>query len=111
MGAGQHRLVGMALGHFADGVDEAVHRRQHDRRACLFQHQRVGEIVDVLRGAGEVQELADLGDLGVRFGLFLKEILDRLDVVVGSRLDFLDAPGIGDREAGDNIVQELIGGR
>jgi hypothetical protein len=54
----------------------------------------VGQVVDVLAGAGEVDELADLGQLRQLGGLLLEQVFDGLDVVVGGALDLLDALGV-----------------
>ena len=56
------------------------------------KHQCVGEVIDVFGGAGEVDELAHRLELGVALDPLLQEVLDRLDVVIGGALDFLDAP-------------------
>ncbi len=77
--------------HLAQGGDEFVQYRQQHAVARVAQHQRVGEIVDVLAGAGEMHELVGLGQFGMIADLLLDEILDRLDVVVRGRLDRLDA--------------------
>ena len=39
---------------------------------------------------------------------FANEILDRLDVVIGGRLDVLDAFGIVEREVVDDVVQHVL---
>src|SRR5690606_28803938 len=70
------------------------------------QHQAVGQVVDVLGGAGEVHELADRFQLVVHFQLFLDVVLDCLDVVVGGALDFLDAHRTVQREALRHVAQD-----
>jgi hypothetical protein len=91
VGARQHRLRGLGAGHVAQGPDHAVERGQ-EQLAALAQHQPVGEVVDVLAGAGEVDELQRRGQLGIVAQPLLDQVLDRLDVVVGGALDLLD-PG------------------
>src|SRR3546814_18555586 len=81
-------------------------RRQHTRCALvtgfqtcalpISEHQRVGQVVDVLAGAGEVHELQRRAELGVVLQPLLDEVLDRLDVMVGGALDFLDPGRVGD---------------
>ena len=51
--------------------DERVERRQQHVVARVAQHQRVGEVVDVLAGAGEVDELGGAPQLGVAVELLL----------------------------------------
>jgi hypothetical protein len=75
--------------------------------ARIAQHQRVGQIVDVLAGAGEVHEFLGLGQTGVGADLFLDEILDRFHVVVGGRLDRLDPLAIGHAEVLRDGFQRL----
>jgi hypothetical protein len=66
----------------------------------------VAQVVDVLRGAGEVDELRHRRQLRVVADPLLQEILDRLDVVVGGALDGLDRLGIVVRERGFQLFQE-----
>ena len=86
----QHRQRGIRVRELAQLRDCAVECGQQHAVACVAQHQRVGEIVDVLAGAGEVNELFRLRQFGVVADALLDEIFDRLDVVVGRALDFLD---------------------
>ena len=72
-----------------------VHQRQQHLPPALAQHQGVGQVVDVLGGAGEVDEFADRLQLGVAGDLLLEEVLHRLDVVVGGALDVLDPLRVG----------------
>ena len=71
MGAGEHRHVGEFHRQFADGLGDLAHQRQQHAVATLAEHQGVGQVVDVLGGAGEVDELADRGQLRELGGLFL----------------------------------------
>ena len=86
----------MATGKPAEVRRHRGDRRQQDALARFGQHQRVGEVVDVLGRAGEMHEL-ELGSGGARRReLLAHEVLDRLDVVVGLALNRLDAgePGL-----------------
>ena len=60
VGARQHGLLGVVVRQGADRLDDAIGQRQQDRVPPFAQHQRVGQVVDVFGGAGEVHELADL---------------------------------------------------
>jgi hypothetical protein len=66
---------------------------------CTAHHQRVGEIVDVLGRAGEVDELGRALELAVAAYFLLEPVLDRLHVVIGCGLDRLHAQGVGFIEA------------
>jgi len=54
-----------------------------------------------------MDEFADPAEFGRIGQAFLQEILDRLDVMVGRALDFLDPRRIGRRELGDQAPQAL----
>ena len=64
-------------------------------RRASTQHQPVGEVVDVLGRAREMDEFADARDLGHVGEALLQPVLDRLDVVVGRALDRLHALAVG----------------
>lgn len=109
MGTGQHGDVGEAHGEIADGVGQLAHERQDHLVAAFAQHQGVGQVVDVLAGAGEVDELADLGQFRQRGGLLLEQVLHGLHVVVGGAFDFLDALGMLELEVFGELVQQGVG--
>ncbi|MCY1418259.1 hypothetical protein D9M71_338130 [compost metagenome] len=109
MGARQHRYVGEFHRQFTDGVGDLAHQRQQYAVTAFAQHQGVGQVVDVFGGAGEVDELADLGQLRQLRGLFLEQVFHGLDVVVGGALDFLDALGMLQLEVFGQLVQQGIG--
>jgi hypothetical protein len=58
--ARQHRHGGVDVGQFAQLGNDHVEHRQQYLLARITQHQRVGQVVDVLAGAGEVHELLRL---------------------------------------------------
>jgi hypothetical protein len=70
----------------------------------------VREVVDVLGGAGEVDELGGRGDLRVAGEALAQPVLDRLHVVVGRRLERLHALGIGEREPRGGLVEGIARG-
>lgn len=109
MGAGEHRHVGEFHRQFADGLGDLAHQRQQHRCRDLAEHQGVGQIVDVLGGAGEVDELADRGQLRELGGLFLEQVLHGFHVVVGGALDFLDAFGVFQLEVAGQAVEQGVG--
>jgi glutathione S-transferase len=79
-------------------LDQLVEPGQQHFLARLVEHQGVAEVVDVLARAGEVDELQRRTELGIALELFLDQVLDRLDVVVGGALDFLHPRRVGDAE-------------
>ncbi|MNM73172.1 hypothetical protein D3C81_848900 [compost metagenome] len=109
VGARQHWHVGEADGQFADGVGGLAHQRQHHVITAFAQHQGVGQVVDVLAGAGEVDEFADLGQFRQLSGLLFEQVLDGLDVVVGGALDLFDALGVLQREVFRQGVEHSVG--
>jgi len=86
IGTSRHQFVAHL---FDGGVVETRHR--------LLQRERNGRVVDVLRGKPEVNEFL-VGFQSERVHFFLDDVLDGFDVVVGDRLDLLDALGVGGRE-------------
>ena len=92
-------------------LHDARDRRDQDRVAAALEHARVREVVDVLGGAREMDQLGGGGDLGARGEALAQPVLDRLHVVVGGRLDRLDALGIGERELRRRAAQLLHRGR
>ncbi len=71
----------------------------------------MGVVVDVFRGAGEVNEFADGGQLRVHFDFFFEEVLHRFHIMVGGALDLFDAGGVALVEVEDYAVKHGIGGR
>ena len=65
----------------------------------------VGQVVDVLAGAGEVNELAHAGQFFVLGHLFLDEVFHRFHVVIGGGFNGLDALGMLDVEIAGNTAQ------
>ncbi|MNQ27164.1 hypothetical protein D3C85_404160 [compost metagenome] len=104
MGAREHRHVGEFHRQLADGFGGLTHQRQQHGVATFAQHQGVGQVVDVLAGASEVDELADLVQLRQLGGLFLEQVLHGLDVVVGGALDLFHTLGVLEGE----IVRQLV---
>ena len=105
VGARQHRGGGALVGERDQGVDNLAHRRQQDFLHAVAQHQRVGEVVDVFRSAGEMHELAYGPEFLMVGKTLLDEILHRLDVVIGGGLDILDAARVRLAEVGGDGVQ------
>ena len=61
MRARKHRLAGLGMRQVGEAIDQTVQRRQQHPVTRVAQHQRIGEVVDVFRGAGEVDELLRRG--------------------------------------------------
>ena len=104
-----HRMRFVAMRQLDDRRVRRFEPRRQIVRDELLQDERVGEVVDVLGGAREMHHLdrqrrIDRGD-----SLF-DEILDRLDVVIGGRLEFLHPARIVEREVLVNGA-ELFRGR
>jgi len=109
MGAGQHGLSCMLPGQIGQRVDEGVDGGQQDIVPGAAKHQGIGEVVNVLGGAGKVDELTDRGEFLVFGHLLLDVIFHRLDVVIGHRFDGFDAPGGGFVESRGNGGQPAGG--
>ncbi len=109
MGARQHRHAGELDSQCADGVGDLFHQRQQNGVAAFAQHQGVGQVVDVLGGAGEVDEFADRGQFRQLGGLLLEEVFHGLDVVVGGALDLFHTLGVFDGEVLRQLVEQGVG--
>ena len=59
----------------------------------LLEHQRLGRVVDVLRGQPEVDELLPAG-YSKSLEILLDEVFNGFDIVVGDLLDVLHLPGV-----------------
>ena len=105
MRARHHRQRGVFVRQIAQAGDCLVQRRQHHLIARRLEHQRVRQIVDVLRRTGEVDELGDAHDLGVVGEFLLDPVFERLHVVVGHRLDFLDLGGLLRTEGRHQLIK------
>ena len=69
---------------------DILQRRHYDAIARLAQHQTVGEVIDVLGGAGEVNERDRAFQLRVRGEFLAQKILDRLNIMIGTCFYVLD---------------------
>jgi hypothetical protein len=84
--AGEHGQICQRDGEFFQPGFQLQDCRQHDFASRGFQHQRMRQVVDVFRGAGEVDEFAHPHHFRVAGQLVLQEVFDRLDVVIGGFL-------------------------
>ncbi len=109
VGTGQHGNISKLYGQIADLVGNPAHHWQYHFVTPGAQHEGMGQVVDVLGGAGEVDELGDGIQFGQGLGLFLQQILHRFDVMVGGAFDFLDALGMAQLEVVYQTVEQGIG--
>ncbi|RMS74783.1 Glutathione s-transferase protein [Pseudomonas savastanoi] len=109
VGTREHRHVGEADRQFTNSISNLAHQRQHHSVTAFTQHQAVRQVVDVLAGAGKVDELADLVQLRQFGSLLLEQILNGFDVVVGGALDLFHALGVLNREVFSQGVEDGVG--
>ena len=95
----------------SEACNYLVQRGQHHRVACLLQHQRVTQVVDVFRSAGKVDELSDLHHFRILGEAFLEKILNGFNIVIGGGFNGFDALTVGLREIHYQRVKRLNGGR
>ena len=118
MRARQHGGVGVLVGHGGQVLDQTAGCRQPDLLDGGADGQGVGEVVDVLAGAEDVDDLADRGQragaavgaddaggLGGRGQAPLEEVLDGLDVVAGLGLDGAELGDLLGPEVLDDAAQ------
>ena len=114
VGVGEHRGLGVLAGHRGELFDEGGRAGRPDLLDRALDHEGVGEVVDVLGRAGEVDQLAQpgVGRVGSnRREALLEEVLDRLDVVDGHPLDVGQRRDLCGPEVGDDLPQgRLLGG-
>ena len=97
--------------HLGQFGNHAIQRRQHDLLTRALAHEGMRQVVDVFRGASKVDELADLGNLGIALGLVLDPVLQRFNIMVGRGFDALHSGSIGFGEVVDQTIQLGNGGR
>jgi hypothetical protein len=85
-----------------------AHLRQHDIVSRRAQHQRIDDIIDVLGGAAEVQEVLDSLRFGPISNAFTEEVLYSFDVMIRRCLDILDTFGIVQRKVVDNVIEDVF---
>ncbi|MNQ88441.1 hypothetical protein D3C85_1037010 [compost metagenome] len=107
--ARQHRLGGIGACQFHQAGLHALERGHQHAVTGALEHHAVRGVVDVFRGAGEMDELARGLQLGVALDLLLEPVLHGLDVVVGHSLDVLDAGGVGFGEVLHQRLQLRLG--
>ncbi len=107
--AREHRDVGELVRVCAQLRRELLHHGQQHALARVAQHQRVREVVDVLRRAREMQE-RDQVFRRAREALELvpQVVLDGLDVVVRDGLERLHALRVLDAEVVDDLVEHVL---
>ena len=116
--ARQHGGVGVLVGHGGQVLDQPAGGRQPHLLDGAPDRQGVGEVVDVLAGAEDVDDLADRGQhggaavgaddaggLGGRGQAPLEEVLDGLDVVAGLSLDGAELGDLLSPEVLDDAAQ------
>ncbi len=111
MGARQHRKIRMVVGQLSQRCRQRTHARQQDALACVPEHERIGEIVDVFGRAGEMQKRLEPDRLA-RDALELRaqEVFDGFDVVIRFALDRLGLLRILDAEVIDELVEHVVDG-
>jgi hypothetical protein len=72
----------------------------------MLHHESVANIIDVLGGAGEMNEFGDPPHLNAIREALPEPVFERFDVVIGARLDVLDLLGVGFGETGHDCIKE-----
>jgi len=67
----------MRVRQLGQACDQPFQRGQQHGFARALEHQGMRQVVDVFRGAGEVDELGHCGNFGTGLCLFLEEVLHR----------------------------------
>ena len=85
-------MIAPFVGHRREFAAQFAEQRQVDLRKRLFERQRNGGVVDVLRRESEVYELFPRSE-SERIHFLFHEVFHCLDIMVRGCLDFLDAAG------------------
>ena len=109
MGTCQHRQRRVIVREYAQIAHQRRKRRRQDVPARIDQHQSMRQIIDVLRSAGEMDELGGTHHFDDALEAFLQPIFDGLDIVIGSALDSLDPLGVGNAEVSLNFLEKRAG--
>ena len=96
VGAREHGPLGERARPGFQVVKEFVQGGQQGAAQAIAEHQRMGEIVDVLGSAGEMYELCDGRQFALAAKALLDEILHGFDIVPGGFFDALDRRGVVD---------------
>ena len=110
VGAREHGNGGLGMRHVAQLLHQRIQRRQQHRVAAIGQRQRPGQVVDVLGGTGKVDELTRGAHLLDISSALAQPVFDRLHIMIGLRLDGLDARAIGLGELLHQIAQQRDSG-
>ena len=111
VGVREQRHVAQVGGHRRDRLDERGRARQPDVADRALDHEGVGQVVDVLAGAAEVDQLGEPAVLvagGDRGEAALEEVLDGLDVVLRLALDLRELGDLVGAEVLDDLAQLLL---
>ena len=111
VGVGEQRHVAQVAGHRGEPVDQGGRAGQPDLVHGALDHHGVREVVDVLAGAAEVDQLGEAGVVGARRDggePLLEEVLDRLDVVLGHPLGGRHLVDLGRAEPPHDVAQRLL---
>ncbi len=69
----------------------------------------MGKIVNIFRGAGEVNKFTDRIELGIVSNGLLEQVLDRFYIMVGGALNRLNPQSLINRKIVDQLVENAIG--
>ena len=92
MGAAQHRNVTELRGRFeGQRLLQPLELGKQYILHAIVQHEGIREIIDIFRGAREVQVLLKWSELSVRFKLLFQEVLYSFHIVICSLLYLFDS--------------------
>lgn len=95
----------MLMREMLQALNQDVQCGQHHRIAGFLEHQRMAQVVDVFRSAGEVNEFQRFCSLRIAGELIAQPILDGFDVVVSAALDGFDLFSISFGQLCGELVQ------
>ena len=108
MGACQHRPIRERIGHVGQDRNHLVDSGQQNIVACITNHQGISKIVDILRGAAEMDEFHRSAEFLMPRDFLFKEVFHRFDVMIGGALDCLDGLGVLNREVISDPAEKIF---
>ena len=103
----QHRNFRIGASHRLEFRAQVTHLRDQHFAPRGPEHQCVGQVVDILGGAGKVQEVLERACFRAFAELLADEVLDRLDVMIGGGFDRLDALGMADLRRSSALLERF----
>ena len=107
MGSAHHRYVSKLNGSECELLFKATVGWEDDILERMMEHEGVRKVINILRGAREMQVFLEVAQASfVLIELLFEEVLNSFDVMVGDGLNLLNSSSISDRKIFEDLVHE-----